>query len=66
MDSFVIFMCVDGEVDITAGSKTETIKMGETVLIPAQAEAVMFNSKHAKLLEVTVNGSHASSFQKAS
>ena len=28
LDSFVIFMCVEGEVDITAGCQTETLRMG--------------------------------------
>ena len=66
LDSFIIFMCVDGELDITAGCQTETIKMGETILIPAQAEEVTFNSYYAKLLEVSVNGGLSSGLQKAS
>lgn len=51
-DSFVIFMCVEGETEITAGNHTETLKMGETILIPALTKEVVFNSNHAKLLEV--------------
>jgi len=54
LDSFVIFMCVEGEVDITAGLQTEILKMGETVLIPAQSEEVAFNSEKAKLLEIYI------------
>ncbi len=34
-DSFVIYMCVEGKVDFIYGSQTETIQMGETLLVPA-------------------------------
>lgn len=66
LDSFVIFMCVDGEVDITTGCHTETIKMGETVLIPAEANEVAFNSNNAKLLEVYINNRFSQAVKKAS
>ena len=65
LDSFVIFMCVDGEVDITAGCQTETIKMGETVLIPAKANEVAFNSDNGKLLEVYIKNRFSQSIKKA-
>jgi mannose-6-phosphate isomerase len=54
LDSFVIFMCVEGTVDITAGCQTEILKMGETVLVPAKTYEVSFNSGNGKLLEVYV------------
>ena len=66
LDSFVIFMCVDGEVEITANGQTVTIKMGETVLIPAKANEVTFNSDNAKLLEVYINNRFSQSIKKAS
>ncbi len=52
LDSFVIFMCVDGEADITAGGYTETIKMGETLLLPAKTKRAVINSSGSKILEV--------------
>ncbi|WP_299886003.1 type I phosphomannose isomerase catalytic subunit [uncultured Lacinutrix sp.] len=55
LDSFVVFMCVEGEVDITAGYYTENLKIGETVLLPAKAEEIAFNSQNAKLLEIYIN-----------
>ena len=54
LDSFVILMCVEGTLKVMAGGKNETLKMGETVLIPAKADKVIFQSDHAKLLEVYV------------
>jgi mannose-6-phosphate isomerase len=66
LDSFVILMCVEGEVEITAGCQRETIKMGETVLIPAKANEVAFNSENAKLLEVYINNRFSQSIKKAS
>ncbi|MGJ8548061.1 type I phosphomannose isomerase catalytic subunit [Winogradskyella wichelsiae] len=53
-DSFIIFMCVEGRVEITVDNYTEQLKMGETILIPANAKAVSFNSQQAKLLEVFI------------
>ncbi|MFT5846603.1 MAG: mannose-6-phosphate isomerase [Psychroserpens sp.] len=56
LDSFVIFMCVEGVVKISASGVTETIKMGETILLPAITKDVVLNSENAKLLEVYVTG----------
>ena len=66
IDSFIIFMCVEGRVDITAGLHTETVKMGETILIPANAKEVNFNSDGAKLLEVFVSSDLTQNLQQAS
>ncbi|MBL7560196.1 mannose-6-phosphate isomerase [Olleya sp. YSTF-M6] len=66
LDSFVIFMCVEGKAEITSGLQTETIKMGETILIPASAKEVVFNAQKAKLLEVFVDHKIARPVQKAS
>ncbi|MDF1517773.1 MAG: type I phosphomannose isomerase catalytic subunit [Lutibacter sp.] len=54
IDSFVVFMCVQGKATISMGTHTETLNYGETVLIPASAETVIITSKNCKLLEVTV------------
>ncbi len=53
-DSFTIYMCVDGEAEIIAGSGKEGIKKGETVLIPAASNEVEITGKYAKLLEVYI------------
>ena len=66
LDSFVVFMCVEGQLEITAGLHTETVKMGETILIPANTQEVTFNSDNAKLLEVYVNKGLVESIQHAS
>ncbi|WAC01350.1 mannose-6-phosphate isomerase [Lacinutrix neustonica] len=55
LDSFVIFICVEGEVNVSTGNHTESLKIGETILIPAKAKEVIFNSNNAKLLEVYVD-----------
>lgn len=59
-------MCVEGEVELTTGLHTETVKMGETILVPANAEEVIFNSENAKLLEVYVDKGLVQNIQQAS
>jgi mannose-6-phosphate isomerase len=54
IDSFVVYMCVSGETEIHCGGVSEKLKLGETVLIPAAAEAVHFQTGSAKLLEIFV------------
>lgn len=53
-DSFIIYMCVEGEAHIAANSIVETIKKGETILIPAAINNFEITSKNATLLEVYV------------
>ena len=53
-DSFIIYMCVEGEVEICFEAFCETIKKGETILIPAVLEHFEIDSNNAKLLEVYV------------
>jgi len=54
-DSFVIFMCVEGNARISIFDNSETIIYGETILIPATAEKVTITTKTGcKLLEITV------------
>ena len=56
LDSFVIFICLDGTVDIETESGSETIQQGETILIPAAIESVTLKpaSAFVKLLEVYI------------
>jgi mannose-6-phosphate isomerase len=55
LDSFVIFMCVEGTIDILVNNHIETLKIGETILLPALAEKVSINSDNGKLLEVYID-----------
>lgn len=56
LDSFVIFMCIDGELSLQTESGTEILQKGETILIPASIENVILKplSAAAKLLEVYI------------
>lgn len=53
-DSFLIYICVAGELKVTTKNYSTNIKMGETVLIPACTEEYDLSSENAKLLEVYV------------
>lgn len=57
LDCFVIFICLDGTVEIETESGSETITKGETILIPASIESVRLKpqSSTVKLLEVTID-----------
>ena len=55
LDSFIIFMCVEGSAEVTIDNVTETVTMGETILIPANTDSVAFNSEGSKLLEVFID-----------
>lgn len=61
LDSFVVFMCVWGRVEIyvesaDAGSRTIWLKKGETALIPASLHSVALSPKasQARVLEVYI------------
>ena len=54
IDSFIIYMCVDGEAQLTTETGSVSIIKGETVLIPAISERLQITTNSAKLLEVTV------------
>lgn len=50
LDSFILYYCTDGEAQITTDDGCETIKKGEVVLIPADANEITVTGK-ATLLE---------------
>lgn len=52
LDSFVIYMCVEGNSEIVYGNNTYQLNLGETMLIPAVIEEVELSGNDAKLLEV--------------
>lgn len=54
LDSFVIYICVEGSLDITFESKTYTLKKGETILFPAGLNEIDLNTSSATVLEVSM------------
>ena len=52
IDSFVIYMCVEGSVEIIVENESYKINNGETILLPAAINFVALKSENAKILEV--------------
>lgn len=55
LDSFVIYMCVSGEAEVTVNGNSEKIMQGQTLLIAAENNQVQIISEGAELLEVFVS-----------
>jgi len=56
IDSFVIYMTLEGDFEVVTEGGNEVVKMGETVLIPATLESVQLKplSEKVKILEVYI------------
>lgn len=54
LDSFVVYMCVDGTAIIETSNDSEEIKKGETLLIPASIANVVVRTSSATILEVYI------------
>jgi len=54
LDSFVIYMCVDGDVKIDAGKHSEILQKGESLLLPAILNDIKITGSGAELLEVFI------------
>lgn len=55
LDSFVVFMCVDGACSVVYDEGEEQVQQGETILIPASLrELELVPDKGCKLLEVYI------------
>jgi mannose-6-phosphate isomerase len=56
LDSFVIYITLEGNFEVEAEEGTEKVSKGETVLIPASIEFLKLNPQNGKvkLLEVFV------------
>lgn len=52
-DSFAIYMCISGQVEISIDGGSETLTAGEVVLIPAEADAVVITGC-GRLLETSM------------
>lgn len=53
LDSFVIYICLDGRLEMAYDGGTETIVKGETVLVPAELNEIVLRGD-GKLLEVYI------------
>lgn len=54
IDSFVVYMCVEGHTTVNVNGQSEELKMGETILFPAITEQIHFQKSTAKVLEIFV------------
>jgi mannose-6-phosphate isomerase len=53
IDSFVIYICLDGKAEIICPNNKETIQIGECILMPASIEnATIVPNPYCKLLEI--------------
>jgi len=52
LDSFVIYMCVDGSFDIEWVDQSIHLNKGETILLPATVSQIILRSNQARILEV--------------
>jgi mannose-6-phosphate isomerase len=56
IDSFVVYICIEGEFLISWDDNSERVTKGETVLLPAMIKEVILKpSNEARLLEVYIN-----------
>lgn len=53
-DSFTIYLCVNGEAQVSNETGTTFIEKGETILVPACSKTIQIKTKGVKLLEVTI------------
>lgn len=61
IDSFVVYICVEGEFSLKWDSGSEIVKKGDTVLLPAMIKEVRLEpTGEAKILEVYINSNNLS------
>jgi len=55
LDSFVIYMCVEGSLQLECLNKTYTLNKGESILIPAAIDYVKLTAeKKSRILEASL------------
>jgi mannose-6-phosphate isomerase len=60
-DSFVVYICIEGEFSICWDGNSEKVTKGETVLLPAMIKEVTLKpTSEARLLEVYINSGYIS------
>jgi mannose-6-phosphate isomerase len=52
LDSFVIYICVNGELTLTYNSESYSLICGETIFLPATIDSIELMSDSAEILEV--------------
>lgn len=52
-DSFVVLMCVGGEAEVRVEGKSEYLKVGSTLLLPAVAKEAFLKTQNVDLLQIT-------------
>ena len=56
LDSFVIYICVEGKAEIQAGEERVSLTIGEVVLLPATTEGVsLVPNPNIKILEIYIS-----------
>lgn len=54
LDSFVIYICVDGEFELECDNTIYPLKKGETILLPASIDIINLKGNSAKIVEVSL------------
>lgn len=54
LDSFVIYMCISGVLDVVCNEKSYALSAGETILLPAIINNVTLQTNKAEVLEVSL------------
>jgi len=54
IDSFIVYMCIEGSGSMIVNENSETFKTGETILIPAQINSLEIKTNSATFLEVYI------------
>jgi mannose-6-phosphate isomerase len=54
IDSFVVYMCVEGDCKVESGAHSISLLKGESILIPAIIDEVTIKTNNATILEVFV------------
>lgn len=54
VDSFVVYMCVEGQGEVLVNGKLEEIAQGESFLVPAVCDRLVIKGKNFGLLEVYI------------
>ena len=54
LDSFVIYICISGVLDVVCNEKSYTLSAGETILLPAIINNVTLQTNKAEVLEVSL------------
>lgn len=54
LDSFVIYICVEGSLEINCKNETYLLQKGETILFPSDLNEIGLNTSSATILEVSM------------